>query len=284
MRNPVTPRARPVLLALWPAGLLLALVNAEVPAVTGPVFAVLAAAYVAVAAAVLRPATDTTAVLLVGAAVGLFAVAGGTGEPTAAAPTAMLLNTLVLGVVALVLLGAAAGLWLRWRRAPAAEAAAAALLIFALGTGGFLLNLLARVAIVLTGAAQRQLAVQDTHWSAAEYLTGLAGPPDFIGYTLVWLDLVQLGYVASAYLAAAALARLAGAAGALPPRTARLLTAGAGALAAVLTGSVLAAVAFGNPPAAALAFATSIPFMATLVPFFLGAALLGRARTLQEQK
>ncbi|MFC8042553.1 hypothetical protein [Nocardia sp. NPDC057353] len=287
MRDPFPSRARPALLALWPAGLLLALANAEIPAVTGPVFAVLAAAYVAAAAVAIRCApgsADPVAVLPVAAAVGLFAVAGGTGEPTAAAPSALLLNTLVLFAVAVVLLGVMTRLWLRLRHAPGAGSAAPLLLLFVLGTGGFLLNLLARVAIVQSGAAPQQLAVQATHWSAAEYLTGLDGPADFVGYTLVWLDLVQLAYVASAYLAAAALALLAGAAGAVTARAARVSAGTAAVLAALLIGAVLAAIAFGSETAAAIAFGTSIPFMATLVPFALGAALLGRAPTHQEQK
>ncbi|WP_067658046.1 hypothetical protein [Nocardia harenae] len=286
MSHPTSRRARHALLALWPAGLLLALASAglDLPL---PVFALLAACYVVAAVAAVRAlaaAGDGAAALLVAAAIGLFAVAGGTGAPTAAAPAAMALNTAVLFAVALVLFGAVCGVAVRLRRV----AELPVLAVFALGTGGFLLNLLARAAILLTGAAGEQRAVEATHWSAESYLRGLPGPPGFFGYTLVWLDLVQLAYVCSAFAAAAALARAARRAGLLPHRTGRALTALPAALALGLIASTTAALALprsADAVPAALAFALSIPFMATLAPFLLGAALLGaeRSRNLQEQ-
>ncbi len=186
------------LLALWPVGLALALVNAAVSVVTAPVFAVLAGIYVALAAVTIRRVATPgppPAVTLVGAAIVLFAIAGFTGEPTASRPSSMVVNTAVLLVVSIALVVGAVGLLLQFRRSPRVGVAVPAVAVFALGTGGFVLNLLARLAIVLTGAEEQQLAVEATHWSAAQYLRGTTGPVDIVGKTQVRLGQVQLAKV-----------------------------------------------------------------------------------------
>ncbi|WP_280260519.1 hypothetical protein [Nocardia abscessus] len=294
MSGPSTRRVGYGLLALWPVGLALALVNAAVAVVTAPVFAVLAGSYVALAAVAIRRVVTpgrSPAVTLVAAAVVLFAIAGFTGEPTASRPSSMVVNTAVLSVVSIAVLVGAVGLLVQFRRSPRVGVAVPAVAVFGLGTGGFVLNLLARSAIVLTGAEEQQLAVEATHWSAAQYLRGTAGPVDFVGYTLVWLDLVQIAYVVSAYAAAAALAWLAVGETAVPRRIGTVLTTTACILAATLSVSVAAAVALphaADAVPATIAFVTSIPFMATLIPYALGAAILAtaahRSRTTQEWK
>ncbi|WP_054812562.1 hypothetical protein [Nocardia arizonensis] len=281
------------LVAPWPAGVLLALLNAEISAVTTPVFAVLATAYLVGAATVIRRAARAElwpAVVLVAVPAGLFVGAGYTGEPTAREPTGLLINTAVLFVVAVALAVAMIGLTWKLRSAPGASAAVPAVVLLTLGTGGFLLNLLARTAIVLTGASSQQLAVEDLHWSAAQYLRGLSGPVDFVGYTMVWLDLVQLAYVVSAFAGVAGAAVLATTASAVPRRAGTLLAGTACGLGATCVIAVVAAVALPRGTdvvPATVAFVLTIPFMATLLPAALGAALLAAPKTsdaLQESK
>ncbi|WP_174187752.1 hypothetical protein [Nocardia barduliensis] len=291
MSDPSTRPRGYALLALWPAGLALALVKALL---TTPVFAVSAGIYVALAAVAIRRAGTprwSPAVTWVAAGVALFAVAGFTGEPTASRPSLLVVNTAVLLGTSIAVLVGAVGLLLRFRRSPRLRVAVPAVAVFGLGTGGFVLNLLARLAIVLTGAEEQQLAVEATHWSAARYLRGTTGPVDFVGYILVWLDLVQIAYVVSAYAAAAVLAWLATGESAVPRRLGTVLTVTACVLAATLSVSVGAAVALphaADAVPATIAFVTSIPFMATLVPYALGAAILAaaapRSRVTQEWK
>ncbi|MBF6339360.1 hypothetical protein IU450_26205 [Nocardia abscessus] len=294
MSGPSTPRFRYGLLAPWPVGLALALVNAAVAVVSAPMFAVQAGIYVALAAVAIRGVVtprQLPAVTLVAAAIVLFAIAGFTGEPTASRPSSMVVNTAVLLVVSIAVLVGAVGLLLQFRRSPRVGVAVPAMVVFGLGTGGFVLNLLARLAIVLTGAEEQQLAVEATHWSAAQYLRGTTGPVDFVGYTLVWLDLVQIAYVVSAYAAAAALAWLAVGESAVPRRIGTVLTAAGCVLAVALSAGAGAAIALphaADAVPATVAFVTSIPFMATLIPYALGAAILAtaahRSPTTQEWK
>ncbi|MFG3614698.1 hypothetical protein [Nocardia sp. NPDC047654] len=92
-------------------------------------------------------------------------------------------------------------------------------------------------------------------------------------------------------MAAAALSRLVTAEAAVPRRAGVVLTrTGYGLAAALSAGAVLAVVmprSVDELPAI-IAFVTSIPFMATLVPFALGVAVLAaagdRARQTQESK
>ncbi|MEV0708191.1 hypothetical protein [Nocardia aurea] len=136
MSHPITRRAVYGLLALWPTGLVLALINAEVPQVTTPVFAVLAGIYVALAAAAIRCVAvsgPTAAVNWVAASIALFAIAGFTGEPTARQPSSMLLNTAVLFAVSLAVLVGAVGLLVRFRRSDRMTVAVPAAVAFVLG-------------------------------------------------------------------------------------------------------------------------------------------------------
>ena len=63
-----------------------------------------------------------------------------------------------------------------------------------------------RFAVVLSGATSAQASVEDNAWQAYEYLRGLPEGADFMTFTLVWLDLLQLVYVVMTYLAIALLA------------------------------------------------------------------------------
>ena len=64
------------------------------------------------------------------------------------------------------------------------------------------------VVVLSRGRPDEQAAVEDHAWVAFEYLRGLEGSPDFVTYLLVWLDLLQLAYLATTYVAFAAVARL----------------------------------------------------------------------------
>ncbi|MGE3663127.1 MAG: hypothetical protein AB7G09_17755 [Pseudonocardia sp.] len=265
-----TPSARPGLVAAWaswPLGLLLVLVVTALapPAV---VAAPLLLAYGAAVVLYLRRGpVDPAASGLVLAGPGIFTLAGLTGPPTAREPAAMLANAAVLGAAGAVLLACAVVLALRaghGGRVPAALGVVA----LAVGSAGYLLNLLLRGAVVASGAAAQQAAVEDAAWWAASYLTGLDGEPGLMTVLLVWSDLTQLAYLAIAYAGFGALAAALGLRG--------VARAGYGLAGLVVAGVAVAALLPGTVGAvgAWTAFVLTIPFMSTLVPYALGVALL----------
>lgn len=261
----------------WPVGLVLVLAHTMGEVFPTPVFLVLDVVYVAgmlVLVRALRGGDDRVAAALVLAGVGVFALAGLTGAPTAARPGAMLLNAVVLLAVAATLLIAAVRLALRARGSAPAVLAVVALVV---GSTGYLANLLARWAVVASGAAGLQVGVEDTAWIAAEYLPGLPGEPTYVVFLLVWFDLLQLAYVVTTYLGFGALAVALGRGGAVSARVARAVgTAGGGLAALTLGGAALAGAVPGVPGtvAAWTAFLLTIPFMSTLLPYVLGIGLL----------
>ncbi|MET0865758.1 MAG: hypothetical protein ABWZ98_15620 [Nakamurella sp.] len=272
---------------MWPLGLLLVVANMEIAEVTMPVFVILDAAYVAGSSWLLQrvragragrvdPETTRIATILVLNGVGLFAVVGFTGIPSAGEPDLLMLNTAALLGTAVVLLVAATSLLWMHRDSPRVTSVVPTVVVFVVGSTLYVANLLARVAVVLSGAAQQQAAVEDTAWVAHEYLRGLYPAPDFMGYLLVWMDLLQLAYVVSAFLAVAAVARLLGGR-AIAGGAGRVLRIAGNILAAVIVIGVALAVVlprdFDAVPAWA-AFVASIPFMTTLLPFVLGLAML----------
>lgn len=268
---------------LWPTGAVLAVAHQEVTALTTPVFLVLDVAYV-VAATVLLLRLGAhrrgPLVMLAAAPVALFAIGGLTGAPTGEEPDLLAVNTAILLAVAVVLALSGTSLVLRHRRSPATGFAAAAVVLLLLGTAGYLVNLGSRFAVVLTGLSERQATLEDRYWVAAEHLRGLPPSPDLLAYLLTWMDLVQIGYVAAAYVAAAGLARLLGAERVVAPRTGRVVEACAWAGAGLLiAATALAAVLPRDRDAApaGVAYALSIPFMTTLLPFVLAVTALARA-------
>lgn len=268
------------LLLAWPIGLFLVGANMEAPFMTAPIFFALDALYVVTVVVLLRrlgAAGDWSATALVVAGTGLFASVGFSGPPTAAEPGLMMLNTAALLAVALCLLVTLTAVVVKYRTSDAVTAAVPGLLLLVVGSAVYVVNLVARFAVVLSGASDQQAAVEDTAWVAYEYLRGLGGAPDYVTYLLVWLDLLQLGYVATVYVCCAGLARLLRKQGAVSERVGRGVERAGYALSAVIVlGVTLAAVLpreLDLVPAWA-AFVTSIPFMTTVLPFILGAAML----------
>jgi hypothetical protein len=279
-----TSRSAVVLALLWPLGLILTVAYMEIDAVTLPVFLVLDLLYVAAAVTVfrgLRARLDDTGTRLTLLGLGLFAGVGVTGPPSADEPGLMTLNTAALLVVAVALLAVATRLVVERRHSPVVGPAVSALVLLAVGSTAYLINLVSRVAIHLTGAAPQQAAVEDTNWLASEYLRGLDDTPDFMALLLTWQDLVQLGYVVTTYLAAAALARLLRSEGEVSHRAGTALVRAAYTLAGLLLGGIVLAVALPREAdlvPAWVAFVTSIPFMTTLAPYALGVAWLVQRR------
>ena len=273
---------RKIAYAAWPVGLVLVLAYTMGEVMPRPLFLLLDLALAVGYALVLRRvARDPAATALAVAGVGLFVMVGVVGPPTAREPVFMLLNTVVLLAVAVTLLVAATTLGLRTRGGPAVLA----VLALAVGSVGYLLNLLARWAVVLSGAAPAQAAVEDRAWQASSYLRGLDGDPSFVTYLLVWFDLIQVAYLVLAYLTFAGLAVALRRALALPPRLARGIAVAGWALAAlVCVGAVVAPL---NGPLGTVgawtAFVLTIPFMSTLLPHLLGVALLDRASRVDPQ-
>ena len=206
-------------------------------------------------------------VLLLGASV--------TGEPTASRPGDYLLNTTAILLGTLILIGGFVVLFVRlW--------AAGERVLLALGISGLLVgaapwlaNLAFRYAVVASGAANLQAAVEDRAWVANEYLRGLQGEPTWMELLLVWTDMTQLAFVLLAYLAAAAF-------GTALTRSGWLGKVGGSIfvglnLALALTVTVAIVLAGGGSTAAAwTAFVLSIPFMVFILPYFVGVALVGR--------
>jgi hypothetical protein len=265
---------------LWPLGLVLTVVHMEIEAVTLLVFLVLDVAYAAAAVTALRglrARPDDTGTRLTLLGLGLFAGVGVTGPPSADEPGLMTLNTAVLLAVAVALLAVASRMVVERRHSPAIGPAVSALVLLAVGSTAYLVNLVSRVAVHLTGAAPQQAAAEDTNWLASEYLRGLDDAPDFMALLLTWQDLVQLGYVATTYLAAASLARLLRSEGEVSHRAGTAIMRAAYALAGLLLGGIVLAIALPGEAdlvPAWVAFVTSIPFMTTLAPFALGVAWL----------
>jgi len=264
----------------WPVGLLLVVAHMEIAAFTLPVSVVLTVLYAAGVLALLRAwdaGRDRTAALLVATAPGLFALVGFAGPPTADEPGLMQLNTAALAVLALALLLAATRVAVDHRASPHIHLVVSGLVLLVIGSTLYLANLTARVAVVLSGAADQQAAVEDHAWVAYEYLRGLEGSPDFMSYLLVWFDLTQLGYVAVTYVAFAGIARLLHREGFVSRRAGTVIGRTACALASVLVLGAVAAVMLPRDadlvPAWA-AFVAGIPFMTTIVPFALGVAML----------
>lgn len=275
---------RPVRIAAWlgwPTGLILAVAHAS-GALPTPVFGALALAYLAGTMLLLRRLgglQDRASAALVLAGPVVFAVAGFTGAPTARLPPAMLANAAVLLVAAVTVLVAAVVLALRVGpegRVPAALGVVA----LVVGSSGYLLNLLARGAVVASGAAGQQVAVEDTAWVASAYLTGLAPEPTYLAFLLVWLDLMQLAYVVLTYLGFAGLATALGRGGTVAAPVARAIRCWGVVLGGlVVAAAVGAAVLPGTAGsiAAWTAFVLTIPFMSTLLPYAFGMGLLCRA-------
>jgi hypothetical protein len=260
--------------AVWPVGLILTFAHAEAHLLPTPVFLILDVAYIGAVTVVARR-VGAASTWLIAPGVMIFSLAALTGVPTATRPGAMVANAAVLGLAAAALLTSFVLLGARVWNGPGRGAGAVAVTVLAVGTTGYLANLLARFAVVLSGAAPGQAAVEDRAWQAHAYLQGLDGPASLPTVLLVWLDLLQLAYVVLAYLSTALLAVALHRAGSLPVRPARAVVAlGVGLAAAATVGAALgSAGASVGPAAAGVAFALTIPFMSTVLPALLGAAL-----------
>ncbi|MCK9901661.1 hypothetical protein CC117_24465 [Parafrankia colletiae] len=279
---------------LWVAGVALAGMQAGGALFPTPIFLVIDAVYVAAAVFVTRrakaaAATDHDATLatpLIASAVFVFALASLTGIPTAEHPGAMLANTTVLLVIGGVLLASTVLITARLWDGPGRAPAALALTALGLGSAGYLANLVARAAVILSGASPAQVAVEKTAWQANAYLRGLPGDPEPMAIMLVWLDLLQLTYVMLTHLAVIALTIGLRRATLISTRAADRVVLGGALLVGLTTTAAALGVtgAFDVPvlgaaseAGATAAYILTAPFMTTLLPFALGAALLCRS-------
>jgi hypothetical protein len=259
----------------WPAGLVLVVLGPHAEdVVPWPAYIPLVLAYVVGVGVLLRERgrVGRASVALTAAGPGLFALVTMSGPPTADEPALMMLNTAILLVAAVVLCVAATHVAVRHRH-HVTTATVLALGAMWVGTAAYVLNLLARVAVVLSGASGQQAAVEDTAWIAFEYLRGLDGEPTTMAYLLVWFDLIQLAYIAVAYACFAAIAALLHRAGSLSTAAAERIRWLGITAAALIVGGVT--MAYGLPRSADLvpawtAFVLAVPFMTTLLPYALG--------------
>ncbi len=212
-------------------------------------------------------------VLLLAGPLALLLGASVTGEPTAARPGDYLLNTTAILVGSVILIGGFVVLFARLQEARSRIFPLLGLAGLLVGTAVWLANLVFRYAVVSSGAAGLQAAVEDRAWVANEYLRGLEGEPSWVEFLLVWTDMLQLAFVLLAYLSAAAF-------GVALIRAGWLGRVGGGvfvglnlALALVVTAGIILA-GGGSAVAAWTAYNLTIPFMVFILPYFVGVALV----------
>lgn len=206
-------------------------------------------------------------VLLLGASV--------TGEPTAARPGDYLLNTTAILLGSLILLGGFVALGVRLWEAGGRLLPALGLVGLLVAAPVWLANLVFRYAVVASGAAGMQARQEDRAWVAYEYLRGLPDEPSWMELLLVWTDMLQLAFVLTGYLAAAAFGVALLKVGWLGRTGGKIFVILNLALALVLTaGMVLAG--GGSTVGAWAAYILAIPFMVFILPYFVGVVLLRR--------
>lgn len=207
-------------------------------------------------------------VLLVSGPIVLFWGAS-TGEPTATSPGNFLFNATGLLVGVLILLLGFAILSARLREAGENLFSVLGFTGFLLGVGLFAANIAFRFAAVASGAAGAYARLEDVA-ALPNYLAGLPPDPSPLLILMAWMDVVLVAYVLLSYLAMAAF-------GIALIRAGWLGKAGGSVLAALglaFVGSVVAGLSTGSPFGVGLAFFLSIPFMSTVLPYFLGVALV----------
>jgi hypothetical protein len=214
-------------------------------------------------------------VLLLAGPLALLLGASVTGEPTAALPGDYLLNTSAILLGSVILVSGFVALFARLWKAGKRLLPALGLAGLLVGAAVWLANLLFRYAVVASGAAGLQAEVEDRAWVANAYLRGLEGEPSWMELLLVWTDMMQLAFVVLAYLSAAAF-------GAAMVNTGWVGKAGGSVLVA-LNLALAFAVSFGillagggSAVAAWSVFVLTIPFMAFIMPYFVGVSLLRR--------
>lgn len=255
--------------ALFPAGIGLTFLYGQLHLVPLAVYLFLLLAYVTSAYLLIRK-NGSAGWFAVPPAL-LFTFASYTGGPTGDAPELYVVNTVALVLCAGALIMAVGGwtavLWDGIGR----SRAFLALLLLLLGSAGFFANLISRFAVVLSGSAPAQYAVEARAWMASEYLQGLADNGNFMVLLLVWMDLLQVAYVVLTYLAMVLLTGSLHRAGRLTRRAARTLSI----LGATLAGLTVvgAAIATRVPVGADIAFGLTIPFMTTLLPVLLASTV-----------
>ena len=197
------------------------------------------------------------------------------GEPTAARPGDYLLNTTALLFGSVILIAGFVVVFARLWEAGERLLPLLGLAGLLVGTALWLANLVFRYAVVASGAAGLQAEVEDRAWVAHEYLLGLQGEPSWMEFLLVWTDITQLAFVLLAYLAAAAFGAALVKAGWIGKTGGHIFVVLNLALAlAVTIGLILA----GGAAAAWTVFILTIPFMAFILPYFVGVALMRRGR------
>jgi hypothetical protein len=220
-----------------------------------------------------RP-TFLPGVLLLTGPLALLLGASVTGEPTASRPGDYVLNTTAILVGSLIMIGGYVALSARLWEAGQRLLPAIGMAGLVAGAAVWLANLVFRYAVVASGAAGLQAEAEDRAWVANEYLRGLESTPSWMELLLVWTDMLQLAFVVLAYLAAAALGAALVGAGWLGRLGGSVFGGLNFALAfTVIAGIILAG--YDSVAGARIAYVVSIPFMVFVLPYFLGAVLLG---------
>jgi hypothetical protein len=220
-----------------------------------------------------RP-TFLPGVLFLAGPLALLLGASVTGEPTASRPGDYVLNTTAILLGSLVLTGGFVALSARLWEAGQRLLPAIGMFGLVAGTAIWLANLVFRYAVVASGAAGLQAEAEDRAWVANEYLRGLEGKPSWMELLLVWTDMLQLSFVVLAYVATAALGAALVGAGWLGRFGGSVFVGLNVALAfTVIAGIILAG--YGSVAGAWIAYMLTIPFMVFVLPYFLGAVLLG---------
>jgi hypothetical protein len=199
------------------------------------------------------------------------------GEPTAARPGDYLLNTTAILLGSVILVGGFVALSARLWEAGQRLLPALGLAGLMVGSAIWLVNLVFRYAVVASGAAGSQAAVEDRAWVANEYLLGLQGEPSWMEFLLVWSDMLQLAFVQLAYVSAAAFGAASMSAGWLRKGGGSVFVGLNLALALAVTAGILLA-GVGSTVAAWTAYILTVPFMVFILPYFAGVTFLRRGR------
>ena len=213
--------------------------------------------------------------LLLAGPLALLLGASVTGEPTAARPGDYLLNTTAILLGSLILVSGFVVLFARLWEAGQRLLPVLGISALLVGSAVWLANLVFRCAVVASGAAGMQAQAEGRAWVANEYLRGLRGEPSWMEFLLVWTDMLQLTFVLLAYLSAAAFGAALVRAGWLGQVGGSVFVALNLALTFAVTAGVILA-GTGSAVAAWTAYILTAPFMAFILPYFLGVVLVLR--------
>ena len=215
-------------------------------------------------------------VLLLAGPLVLILGASITGHPTADRPGLFLLNTTALLIGVLILQAGFVLLSVRLWQEGERLLPALGLAGFLIGTAMFAANMVFRYAVTASGAADAfVLADRQVFPTLGEISFPLQSEPSWLVFLYVWATLMLAAYGFLSYLVAAAYGASLARSGWIGRNGGRILVGIGLAFALVMGPGWLL---LDNPVVGFLIFFLGVPFMTVVLPYFLGVALVRRAR------